>query len=59
MEHLLQIIATGVLLGIFYLYIALAYVLMFMVNFWPVVLFFAFVLAVVLFMIRGARKQGY
>ena len=55
MEQLPQIIAAGALLAVFYLYVALAYVL---INFWPVVLFFAFGLTVFLFAIRGARNRN-
>jgi hypothetical protein len=54
MEYLLQVIAAGALLAVFYLYNALAYVLMFVVEDWPVVLVFAFGLAVILFVTRGA-----
>lgn len=57
MEHLLQIVAAGALLGVFYLYIALAYVLMFVVKIWPVVLFFTFLLTVALFTRR--KKSGH
>jgi hypothetical protein len=57
MEYLTQIIAAVVLLVVFYVYVALAYVLMFVVNFWPVVLVFGFVLAIILFTIRG-KKAG-
>lgn len=58
MEHLLQIIAAGALLGVFYLYIALAYVVMFIVSFWPIVLFLAFGLAVVLFTKLGTKNRN-
>ncbi|MCS3725870.1 putative membrane protein [Bradyrhizobium betae] len=58
MEHLLQIVAAGALLGVFYLYVALAYVLMFAVKFWPVVLFFALLLAVVFFARRKKQRDS-
>ena len=48
MEHYAQIIAAAVLLGIFYVYIARAYVLMLVVNFWPVVLLVAVGLAIII-----------
>jgi hypothetical protein len=52
-----QIIAAVLVLAIFYLYLALANVLMFVINFWPIVLFFIAVLAAVLFEIRNARNR--
>lgn len=58
MEHLLQIVVAGALLGVFYLYVALANVLMFVVKFWPVVLFFVFLLAVVLFTRRKKQRHS-
>ena len=45
MEHYAQIIAAAFLWGIFYLYIALAYVL---VNFWAIVLLLAAGLTIIL-----------
>ena len=57
MEYLLQIIGAAALLVVFYLYTGLAYVLIFVVNFWPVVLFFAFVIALVVFTARGGKNQ--